>query len=213
MKSLLCECFGSTVWRRSRKRRFMENLISANVNAETVQSAVRPFLSLVNESDRGCVLLITTHLDDALGALHKGYIKATISASTRLLNDLFRPYAPLSTFRARIQIGYSYGLIPVEDYRDLELIRTLRNDAAHSSTDFSFGDAKLQEQVLRLHGPHRIQELLPELLEAFNEEQRRRIRSPGRNPASIKLYFILSGLCLHVSILTRLVGITNQGRS
>src|SRR3989442_87408 len=74
----------------------------------------------------------------------------TWTARKNVFKDLSQTHAPLSTFAAVIKIAFAYGLISAEDYEDFELVRRLRNEAAHTIYDFSFEDHGVQEMVIRL---------------------------------------------------------------
>lgn len=84
------------------------------------------------ESDRACILIGGDLLDGYLEALFK----------RRLLQDaktkLFDWTGPLGTFSARITLAYGLGWITDEVRKDLDTIRDMRNDLAHSS-DFDLG--------------------------------------------------------------------------
>jgi len=111
------------------------------------QSAIVSFRSLVNESDKGCVLIIASILEEMLRQLHEAHI-ATITYPSRE-NKLFDSLSR-TTFGHRIEMAYAYGLISKEDYQDAEIIRELRNEAAHSIFDFSLTDVGVRSVVMKL---------------------------------------------------------------
>ena len=109
--------------------------------------------SLVTESDKGCAIVVGTITEVGLLALHEAHISIntnSLETPKKLHESLTCPYAPLSTFAGKIQIAYGYGLISQQDYENLELIRKIRNEAAHSLYDFSLQDAGVRKMVLRL---------------------------------------------------------------
>jgi hypothetical protein len=151
------------------------------------------FISLGVESDRGAVLISSCFLDGQLESLHKTYIQAKIGTSAKLASALFSYPHPLSTFAARIQLAYAYGLIGSEIYNELEKIRRIRNDCAHSFRDFSFSDASIKTQALSLRFGHtailaRIPEIRP-ALDAVEE----RFRTTGISyKTDARLHFLFS---------------------
>lgn len=83
---------------------------------------------LHRESDRGCVLVGGAILDEMLGAVLRAYFVH----DEELAKEIFQlPNAALSTFSSRIRICRALGLITDAFFRDLERIRTIRNQAAH----------------------------------------------------------------------------------
>src|ERR1043165_3620134 len=113
--------------------------------------------SLLKESDRGSVVLVGTRLDDVLEELHTKHIQRTI-LPRQLTNEFsqqwFRGFGPLASFSQKIKIAYAYGLIGCEIYQDLEVVRSLRNKAAHKLT-FSFGAQSVRDELARLRAVQR----------------------------------------------------------
>ncbi|MCD6051399.1 MAG: Mannitol repressor, partial [Verrucomicrobia bacterium] len=83
------------------------------------------FRSLFKESDRGAVLISATRLEEKLEQLHRAQITQKVAEPKKLLEELFRPYAPLSSFSAKIQLAHAYGLIDADDYADLNIVRKI----------------------------------------------------------------------------------------
>lgn len=83
--------------------------------------------ALAEESDRGCALYAAAYLDRALSDL----LFVSLVAHKKIEEDLFKSSAPLSTFSARIKMAYYLGKLPPSGRRDLETIRSIRNDFAH----------------------------------------------------------------------------------
>jgi len=57
------------------------------------------------ESDRGCVIFGAAHLEDDLEALLRAYCLKDANAVKKIVDPLFRVYAPFSTFSAKIQVS------------------------------------------------------------------------------------------------------------
>jgi DNA-binding MltR family transcriptional regulator len=84
--------------------------------------------SLRDLDDRGLVLSLAAFAEEALGELLKAFM--TPSEATIQLVQGFN--APLGTFSSRIKAAYAIGLITKEQFLDLEHLRKIRNEFAHS---------------------------------------------------------------------------------
>ncbi|MCC7375178.1 MAG: hypothetical protein IT581_11040 [Verrucomicrobiales bacterium] len=151
------------------------------------------FRSLFNESDRGCVLLVASFLDESLKSLHQSHIQLVTPNATKLHKRLFESHAPLSTFAARIQLGYVYGLLRPETYADLERHRHLRNDVAHSYSPFSFKCPQVQKAVFALK---------PSTSPNLTDPELQTIQTPDKSERTAKLYFVLSAMSLGTELLS-----------
>ena len=96
------------------------------------------FSELKHESDRGCILVGTSAVDDALKIALKRRLSTDEHVKKRAVEPMFESMGPLSTFSARIKLAYAVGLIPRWIFEDLEIIRKIRNRAAHEHTAHSF---------------------------------------------------------------------------
>ena len=169
---------------------------------ETFDQIVKRFAPLFKESDRGCVLLAVARLDEALGALHKEHITAIIGQPKKVLDNLFRPYAPLATLSARIQIAYAYGLISKDDFNDFETSRKIRNSAAHSSEDFSFEEPTIHDAVFTMKSTERLHKAIPEM-GGLTKEEEKFYQSPSKEGDSVKMYFLTSCMALEIGLLSK----------
>jgi DNA-binding MltR family transcriptional regulator len=84
--------------------------------------------SLRDLDDRGLVLSLAAFAEEALGELLKAFMKP--SEATIQLIEGFN--APLGTFSSRIKAAYAIGLITKDQFLDLERLRKIRNEFAHS---------------------------------------------------------------------------------
>lgn len=84
--------------------------------------------SLRDYDDRGLVLALAAFAEEALGELLKAFMMP--SEATAQLIEGFN--APLGTFSSRIKAAYAIGLITKEQFLDLERLRKIRNEFAHS---------------------------------------------------------------------------------
>lgn len=58
--------------------------------------------------------------------------------SKKLNERLFEGYGPLSSFSAKVDVAFALKVISEEAYRELTLVRKIRNELAHSFEDISF---------------------------------------------------------------------------
>ncbi|HEY1171447.1 MAG TPA: MltR family transcriptional regulator [Verrucomicrobiae bacterium] len=160
------------------------------------------FRSLFRESDRGAVLISATRLEEKLELLHRAHIEQKVAEPKKLLEELFRPYAPLSSFSAKIQLAHAYGLIDAEDYADLNIIRKIRNDAAHTSVEFSFEPNDICQRITHLKAPSRMIPLLSLMTEMFSTEELSELKGPKVAQAHPKMYYIIACLALETRIVS-----------
>ena len=87
-----------------------------------------PFLDDLNkESERGAVLISVSYLERQLKEIISAFL-CEGDASERLLEGF---NAPLGTLAARAAAATAMGLISMQEYRELETIRKIRNQFAH----------------------------------------------------------------------------------
>ncbi len=108
--------------------------------------------SLLNESDRGCAIVGADLLDARLESLFRAFCRAEKGDVRRFVDPLFVGYGPLASFSAKIRLAYALYLIPPATHRDLELIRSLRNEFAHHWGPISFDDARISGRLEALLG-------------------------------------------------------------
>jgi len=99
------------------------------------------------ETDRAAVILSAAMLDRVLENLLRTRLVPIPGSEDSLFNA---PYAPISTFSAKIDLAYRIGLISANLCRDLHLIRRIRNDFAHDVTNCSFEHAGTRDRILEL---------------------------------------------------------------
>jgi DNA-binding MltR family transcriptional regulator len=87
-------------------------------------------------SDRAFVILWASRLDEYLRYALPHKLRPAISKGA--LDKLFEENGPLTTFSAKIILGYAVGLYGLKTFHDLEVIRQLRNEFAHSTKALTF---------------------------------------------------------------------------
>jgi DNA-binding MltR family transcriptional regulator len=166
------------------------------------------FKTLFNESDRGFVILAMSRIDEVLEELHKTHIKSISSPSNKFLDDLFGGHGTLSTLSARIKLAFGYGLVSKEDYLDLELLRGLRNGAAHTVEEFGFRQPAIRDKIISFTAPKRVPQQIP--IVNLSTEQRELLAHPKEDANSTKLHFLIAGMCLNFVLMEKILKITRQ---
>lgn len=118
-------------------------------NDDEVLDNLNRFLALIGEQDDYAMILsLATFLEDTLGRLLLNYFRDC--KATRELVEGFN--APLGTFSSRIKAGYAFGLVTEEQYRDLEILRKVRNAFAHNWEGVTLTRPDIKSMVGQLSG-------------------------------------------------------------
>jgi DNA-binding MltR family transcriptional regulator len=104
--------------------------------------------ALRKETDRGCALYAAAFIDDSLKDLLTYYFVDDEQLSSDLLDS--RQNGPLSTFYARIIACRALGLVSKAVARDLDLIRKIRNEFAHSAEPVTFNASEVANRCREL---------------------------------------------------------------
>ncbi|MGO8003092.1 hypothetical protein ACC725_23335 [Rhizobium ruizarguesonis] len=99
------------------------------------------------ESPRGMVLVAAAELDRLLLDLMRAFLRPG-PGQTALLSD---GNAPLATFSGKIAAAHAFNLISDQEFKELGIIRRIRNDFAHEA------NASFQSQTVK----SRVRELSP----------------------------------------------------
>lgn len=78
-------------------------------------------------SPRATAIVGAAFVEDHLQQL----IQAQLVDDKKVMDQTFGPSSALGSFSAKINLGYLMGLYSKEAYRELDCIRTIRNDFAH----------------------------------------------------------------------------------
>jgi DNA-binding MltR family transcriptional regulator len=95
--------------------------------------------SLAKLDERGLIFSVAAFAEEVLGSLLKAFMRPT--DATHQLLDGFN--APLGTFSSRTKAAYSLGLIEKEQFEDLEHLRKIRNEMAHTWQPLTFEHSKI----------------------------------------------------------------------
>jgi mannitol operon repressor len=83
---------------------------------------------LNNESDRGCVMIACSYLDELLRQIVLAFL-VDVPASTTLLEGF---NAPLGTLSTRASAALALGLIRESEFKEVDTLRRVRNRFAHN---------------------------------------------------------------------------------
>jgi hypothetical protein len=98
-----------------------------------------------DESDRGAAILAGSFLENALGLFLRSKAR-----DPKIADQLFGVMGPLSSFSQRIAVAYAFSFIPEWQYRDLELLRKIRNHFAHHPMDATFTSPEVMQLTAKL---------------------------------------------------------------
>lgn len=107
------------------------------------------------ESDRGYILVASVILESALEYLLRKRMRQLAGIEKRNVDPLFSPSGPLSSFWAKLNLAYAMRVIPDWVYRDLEILRGIRNDSAHTYHPFSFTEHEVEGRIRQFRSPYR----------------------------------------------------------
>lgn len=176
---------------------YSELLKEVNAEIENLNLLKNELLS--SPSDRSCVIVAVSYLDELLMEIIKLFI--TIPTKKEDNNKLFEGYGPLSSFNSKVVIAYRLGLISEYEYQSLQAIRKIRNNFAHR-LDFQKLDTikdKLQTII-----PNR--SLLPPeviLVPKYENQEVPLPDIPTIDINSARDIFVKSVLCLQNCLSTR----------
>lgn len=105
---------------------------------------------LEKESNRGVALISVAILDDLIEKLFRSQLLRDEKYKKTLIDKIFKVQGPLSSFWSKTLLARALGLITSDDFNDLELIRKIRNEFAHSFEDTNFDSQKIRQFVSEL---------------------------------------------------------------
>ena len=106
---------------------------------------------LYGASDRASAVLLASFLEAALERLLRSKVRPTYSSDD--MRRLFEFSGILGLFGAKITASYAFNWIGPETRHDLDLIRLLRNEFAHSRKSFGFAEAPVAAVCAQLLSP------------------------------------------------------------
>lgn len=105
------------------------------------------FLNNFNqESDRGAALSAAAVLEDCLEEVIKTFLR-DCKSSVKLLDGF---NAPIGTFSSKILLAHALGLIQDNEFQQIELLRKIRNQFAHTWEYLNFESNTIKSLVFTL---------------------------------------------------------------
>jgi hypothetical protein len=120
--------------KRSTLEKFDEQSMPDDRDKAAVKDLSILFQELNKESDRGLALVSAAVLDGRLAEALRSFF-CSERPPRKLLDET---NAPLGTLSSRVQACYLLGLIDEYEYAEVELVRKVRNEFAHSTHGTSF---------------------------------------------------------------------------
>lgn len=115
-------------------------------NNFTPEQLNRTFDEIFKQTDRASAIVSSAILEEILERM---LISFFVNHDT-IKKDLFDGTAPISTFSAKINIVYHLGLIDINEYRDLKIVKDIRNDFAHSFEHINFETQRIKDKCNNL---------------------------------------------------------------
>jgi len=91
------------------------------------------------ESDRGAALIAASFVDERLREILHAFSTEVPQREELLVG----PNAPLGTFSARATAAYALGLIEENEFREITIIRKIRNEFGHQWRGMTFESGKI----------------------------------------------------------------------
>ena len=103
-------------------------------------------LSLIQESDRGSVLMAAAFIENKLECLLESYF----IEDEKICKQLLKGNGALATFSSKIDLSFLLGLIPKNIFNDLHILRKIRNEFAHTASKISFETPSIKDRTKAL---------------------------------------------------------------
>jgi hypothetical protein len=153
---------------------------------QTADAVSLYFETLKSESERGKIILLASKIDELLSELLKNFFKPK-RGEKKDPDKLFRDMGPLSSFSARIEMAYRMGLISKVSADCFDILRSIRNDCAHSMKPFTYWKGKHGEKFQNFKDLSYTISGMRKFLELVE-----RIEIADGNPSKDGLFFMLT---------------------
>lgn len=98
----------------------------------------RTYSLLIEEADRGCVLLGVSLLDEELNKMFRSLVPE--DTSNKRIKEIFDGKNVFGSLSSKLDIAYVCRLLPADVVNCLHLLRKLRNKLAHEASTFSINE-------------------------------------------------------------------------
>jgi len=105
------------------------------------------------DSDRAKAILAGVYLEQCLALLLENFLIDDPFISKDLFDSVT---GPLNTFNQKTKLAYYLGLISEQEYKDLNVIRDIRNDFAHGMHGITFEDQSIKDKCENLLIPNQL---------------------------------------------------------
>jgi len=120
--------------------------LTDDYNAEKYADLTFDFLlKITNESERGAILIGGSKIDDYLEDLIKSIM---LNKTKKYQNKLLKYPGPLSSFSGKIELLFAFRIIDERLYNSLNILRQIRNEAAHTYNEFSIQNIRNKLDVI-----------------------------------------------------------------
>jgi DNA-binding MltR family transcriptional regulator len=120
------------------------------LNIPDLSADSRRFIEdLQKETDRGAALIGAAFLDNVLESMLRAYFVD----DKKVVNELLNSNNLLGTLSVKGKLAYCLGLIGRENYRDINVIRKIRNEFAHVDKPVSFNMPEVKDLCQGLISP------------------------------------------------------------
>jgi DNA-binding MltR family transcriptional regulator len=151
------------------------------------------FAEMTAESDRGCILIGASAVDDVLQTALRALLSKDHHIAKHAVEPMFAAMGPLSTFSARIKLAYAVGLTPRWMFEDLEKIRKVRNKAAQEFSAKTFESPDVIQLVQLLKGADfAISEITPDQSKQIPQRAVATTETPKRRISKEYLRFAIT---------------------
>lgn len=120
----------------SREPAYIRNFKAATKREPTEADLEKLEMEMYGASDRTSVITLVSYLEWLFGRFIRALLRQTLNSEEKRI--LFDYNGPLGTFSSQIAIAYALGAMRELTRDDLDLLRIIRNGAAHSAQIFSF---------------------------------------------------------------------------
>ena len=112
---------------------------------------IRFELEVYGGNDRAAAVMLGSIVEGSLEQFLRAKVRPSLNSDDKRL--LFDFVSPLGNFASKTLLAYAFNLIGPETRDDLDLIRLLRNEFAHSRKSFGFTDADVGPVCAHLKSP------------------------------------------------------------
>jgi hypothetical protein len=130
---------------------YIRNLKALTRGEPTVADIEALERELYGASDRATAVMLGSMVEISLERLLGTLIRSDLNSSDR--GKIFEYDGPLRTFAAKTVMAYALKLIGPKSRADLDLVRLLRNEFAHSRKPFGFSTPEVKAVCDRLRMP------------------------------------------------------------